>query len=106
MTSNVTVELIENSMRGGSPRKFVNQTVRVQHQAPTRVQGADGATSIGNHPATVEWVGGVADDFAGVTDVRIIDSAGSVVIEAALCNHFYAPRAVADGVIFQVLKDE
>ena len=106
MTANVTVELIENSMRGGPPRKYGNQTVRIQHQAPTKLLSVDQVTSTGNHPSTVEWIDGVVANFLGVTDVKITDSNGTVIVEAPLCIHYYAPREVQRGVIFQVLKDE
>ena len=54
-------------------------------------------------PVTIQWAGGVAADFDGVTDVKITDSKGQVLIHAALCNHNNAPRSV-DGVLsFQVL---
>lgn len=44
--------------------------------------------------------------FDGVTDVGIADSVGHVVIDARLCSHYNAPRQVAAGVIFEVLKDD
>jgi hypothetical protein len=53
----------------------------------------------------VEWVNGNVDDLAGVTDIRVIDSAGGVIMDAALCTHFFSPHSKNSRVIFQVLKD-
>jgi hypothetical protein len=106
MTANVTIELIENSMRGGPPRKYSNQTVRIEHEAPTKLVSVDQVKSVGNHPSTVEWIGGAAANFVGVTDVKITDSTGAVLVDAPLCVHYYAPREGQRGVTFQVLKDD
>lgn len=106
MMENVTIQLLENTMRGRAPRDYTRQTVYIEHEAPTSSRGVDGGISPANHPSTIRWIGGLAADLEEVTDVKIIDSAGHVILEAALCRHTFAPRSLYDGVIFQVLKDD
>lgn len=103
MNTNVTIELFEDSTAGRPPRKYSMQKVHVPQRNLSLSQGVDGRLSPADIPVTIQWAGGVAADFDGVTDVKITDSKGQVLIHGALCNHYNAPRSV-DGVLsFQVL---
>ena len=103
MKANVTIELFEDSTAGRPPRKYAMQKVYVPQQHVSLSQGVDGGLSPAIHPITIQWAGGVAADFDGVTHVKITDSKGQVLVHAPLCNHSNAPRSV-DGVLsFQVL---
>ena len=42
-------------------------------------------------------------DLQGITDVRIVDSPGAVLIDGSLNSHFRVPREADGWVIFDVL---
>jgi hypothetical protein len=98
------ITLVENSTAGNQPRIFAEQTVEVHHEADTVIPGVDGNISRGRHQSKVFWLGGTAKDLAHITNVRIVGNNGDVLIDGDLINTYGAPRDVAGGVKFDVLK--
>ena len=98
------VTLVENSTAGNQPRTFAAQTVEIAHEADTIVTSADGHTSRARHPSKIFWRGGTARDLDNITDVRITDSSGVVLIDGELNTNRHIPRDVPGGVTFNVLK--
>lgn len=103
MTDNVVVTLIENSSADNPDRVLSGQTVEVRHVPNTVVQGVDGHTSIARHASEILWRGGLAQDLERITDVKIADLAGAVLVDGELNRTFGGPRDTSAGVKFSVL---
>ena len=106
MQNIVEINLISNSSAGIKPKKFTAQTVEITHEPDTVSIGVDGRESRGRHPSTIRWFGGTARDLQDITNVRIVDSRGAVLIDGQLNAFFRVPREVDGWVIFDVLKPE
>ena len=100
----VEITLITNSTAGRKPQTFAAQTVEVTHEPDTELRGVDGKISTGQHPSTIRWSGGTTRDLQGITDVRIVDDRGVVLIDGQLNSHYGVPRELDGCVIFDVLK--
>jgi hypothetical protein len=98
-----TIVLIENSTAGNPPKAFQAQHVEIFHEADTDVTGVDGYVSRASHPSRVVWLGGKADDFAGITNVKIISTDGSALLDGELNTFCGAPKNTSVGVEFFVL---
>jgi hypothetical protein len=106
MQNTVEITLISNSTAGNKPKTFTAQTVEITHQPDIVLRGVDGRESTGHLPSTIRWLGGTTRDLQGITDVRIVDSRGAVLIDGRLNFHFRTPREIDGWVIFDVLKPE
>ena len=95
---------VENSTAGIPPKTFAGQTVELTHEPDTIVTSVDGRLSTAHHPSTILWHGGVAKDFANITDVKIVGNNGQVLIDGELNRLYEVPRDVAGGVLFLVLR--
>lgn len=104
MQSTVEITLISNSTAGNKPKRFSAQTVEITHEPDIIRRGVDGRESSGRLPSTIRWFGGTTRDLQGITDVRIVDSRGGVLIDGKLNTHFRVIREIDGWVIFDVLK--
>jgi hypothetical protein len=102
----VALTLIQNSTRGNPPRTIADQTVDIVHEEDSRTTGVDGFVSIAHHPSTVIWLGRSKQDLDGVTDVKIVGSDCTVLVDGEICTTFGLARDVAKGVEFYVLVRE
>jgi hypothetical protein len=102
----VEITLFRNSTADSKPKKVAAQTIEITHEPETESRGVDGKVSIGHHPSTIRWFGGTARDLQDITNVRIVDSRGAVLIDGQLNAFFRVPREVDGSVIFDVLKPE
>jgi hypothetical protein len=99
----VEITLVSNCTAGIKRKKLTAQTVEITHEPDVVLRGADGMESSGRLPSTTRWLGGTVMDLQGITDVRIVDSAGAVLIDGPLNSHFRVPGEVDGWVIFDVL---
>jgi hypothetical protein len=109
MLMNVEITITEDSfgpMGQRAQRVFGNQRVEVSGGGVTRVVSNDGFSTHGNHPWKLVWAGATAKQLHGITDVRMIDGRGAVVVDGELNTHYGAPTDVAGGVEFYVLRRE
>jgi hypothetical protein len=106
MQNIVDITLVSNSTAGIKPKKLTAQTIEITHRPDTVLRGVDGMESPGRHPSTIRWYGGTVRDLQGITDVRIVDSRGAVLIDGRLNSHYGVPREVEGSVVFDVLKPE
>jgi hypothetical protein len=104
MQNIVKITLVSNSSAGINPKKLMAQTVEIAHEPDTESRGVDGKVSRGQHPSTIRWFGGTARDLQGITDIRIVDSRGAVLIDGKLNSHFGVPREEDGCVIFDILN--
>jgi len=105
MKTTVEITLIENSMAGGPTRILAGQRVQISGGGVTRVMSVDGIPAHGNHPWHLLWSGGFAADLRGVTDVKMVDNSGEVIVDGEL-DYNSAPSDVLGGVEFRVLRRE
>jgi len=103
MQNIVEITLVSNSTAGIKPKQLTAQTVEITHEPDVVLRGVDGMESSGRLPSTIRWFGGTVMDLQGITDVRIVDSRGAVLIDGPLNSHFRVPREVDGWVIFDVL---
>jgi hypothetical protein len=103
---NVEITLTSNSTSGIKPRRIAAQTVRITHDPDIVSTGVDGRKTIGRLPSVIRWLGGTARDLQGVTDVKIVDPHGAVIIEASLSSTVTVTREEDGCVIFGVLKSD
>jgi hypothetical protein len=106
MQNVVEINLISNSTAGIKPKTFKAQTVEITHEPDVVLTGVDGRESPGSQPSTIRWFGGTARDFKGITDVRIVDNRGAVLVNGRLNTFYGVPRESNGWVIFDVLKPE
>lgn len=106
MQTIVEIALVSNSTAGIKPRKNTAQTVEITHEPDIVLRGVDGRESTGRRPSTIRWFGGTARDLQGITDVRIVDRRGAVLIDGRLNSHSRVIREVDGWLIFDVLKPE
>jgi hypothetical protein len=108
MQNTVEITLISNSTAGNKPKKFTAQTVEITHEPDIVLRGVDGKESRGHQPSTIRWFGGTTRDLQEprITDVRIVDCRGAVLIDGRLNTTFRVIREVDGWVIFDVLKPE
>lgn len=102
----VEITLISNSTAGNQPKQFTAQTVEITHAPDTVLHGVDGKESRARHPSTIRWHGGTAKNLHGITDVRIVDSRGAVLIDGGLTTYSRVIREVDGWVTFDVLRRE
>ncbi len=109
MQRTVEITITEDSlgpMGLHAQRVFANQRIDVSGGGVTHVVSADGFPTHGNHPWKIVWAGGTAALLRGVTDVRMIDGGGAVVVDGEMNTHYGTPTDVAGGVEFYVLRRE
>lgn len=104
MKIKANVSLIENSTAGNSPKIFDAQEVEITHERDTSIQGADGHISRASHPSKIVWFNGRADSLRNITDIKITQNNGNVLIDGELNTVYGAPRDIDGGVIFYVLS--
>jgi hypothetical protein len=97
------ITLISNSTAGIKPKTFTAQTVEITREPDTELRGVDGRISTAQHPSTIRWSGATTRDLQGITDVRIVDNRGAVLINGQLNFHLGVPREVDGYLIFDVL---
>lgn len=105
MTENLTIELFEYSTAISASQKYAMQKIYIEHQSSESSQGVDGHISKAALPSTIKWIGGVIANFEGITYIKITDATGLVLVDAALCSFYRAPRLEDGMLIFQVLKE-
>lgn len=104
MTKNVQIALVENSSAGNPPKIFPAQTVEIVHETDTSRTGVDGFTSTARHPSKIFWHGGTAKELAKITNVKIVDHTGKVLVDGELNTTFRVPHERSGGVEFDVLR--
>jgi hypothetical protein len=97
------ITLIENSSAGNPPKTFVDQMVDIRRVADTFHPSADGIISTAKHPSTILWYGGNVSDFEHITNVQIVASDGTMLVDAEILRNFEQPHAITGGVQFQVI---
>ncbi|MEQ1484789.1 hypothetical protein [Methyloglobulus sp.] len=95
--------LIENSTAGNPPKSFEGQHVKITHKNDTVIQSLEGHVSKGRHPSNVLWLGGRANDFNGITNVKITAIDGNVLLDGELNTFYGRPTDIDEGVEFFVL---
>jgi hypothetical protein len=103
MQNTVEINIFSNSTSGIQSQKFTAQTVEITHEPDTVLIGVDGKESRGCHPSTIRWFGGTVQNLKGITNVRIVDERGVVLIDGQLNSHYQVPREIDGWVIFDVL---
>ena len=93
------VILIENSTAGNPDRVHSAQTVHFRREADTSVTSVDGYTSTASHDTLVRWSGGKASDFDQVTDVKLVQADGQVLVNGSLNRNFTAPADQPGGIV-------
>ncbi len=109
MQKTVEITLTEDSfgpMGRYAQRVLAKQRIGVSGGGVTRVVSTDGFRTQGNHPWKILWAEGSAEMLRGVTDVRMVDGSGAVVVDGELNTHYGVPTDVAGGVEFYVLRRE
>jgi hypothetical protein len=106
LSKNVEITLIEHSTAGNPSKVFPSQTVEIIHEPPTVQQSPDGIRAIAHHNSTIFWYSGKARDFLNITDVKIVDRDGAVLIEWPLNRNFVLPHDIPGGVKFCVLEPD
>jgi hypothetical protein len=92
--------------RGQLAQNLCAQIVEIVHEADTVSKGLDGFISIARHPSKIIWVGGTARDLANITNVKIANKKGEVLIDGGLNTFYGVPRDTARGVEFYVLRPD
>lgn len=101
--------------RSAADNPFAGQTCDIEHEPTIYVTGVDGITSHARQPTKIIWHEGKAEWFGrnaatglmAVTDVKIIASDGSPLIDAwALITNPGIPRNVEQGVEFFVVEPD
>jgi hypothetical protein len=103
MTVTGDITLIEESTAGNPPKVYAAQRLEIRSVPSTIVVGVDGNRSVGDHPSEILWHGGTAADLAHITNVRITDTNGAVLIDGSLNTFHTVPHDVSGGVRFDVL---
>ena len=103
MQTTVEITLVSKSSANINPKIFTAQTVEIIHKPDIVLRGVDGRESTGHLPSTIRWIGGTARDLQGITNIRIIDSRGAVLIDRELNCHYGVPREADGCVTFDVL---
>jgi hypothetical protein len=102
----VEIGLLSNSTADIKPKTLMAQTVEITHKPDTVLTGVDGRVSRGRHPSTIRWLGGTVKALQDITNVRIVDGRGTVLIDGQLNTHYGVPRELDGWIIFDVLKSE
>src|SRR5271163_4438637 len=103
MHKNVEITLEDNSTAGSKPKIFSGQTVEIERESPTVVQGVDGHMAIGRHPSKIFWLGGAAKELQNITEVKIVAHNGEVLIKGELNTFYDLPSNISNGVEFAVM---
>jgi len=107
------VTLIENSTRGNSPRKFVDQICDIEYGRTHYEPSVDSAPSSALQETKIVWHEGKAEWFGrdpstglmAVTNVKIVASDGTALIDSwELITNPGIPHDVGNGVEFFVLQ--
>lgn len=103
MKITANISLIEDSTAGNLPKIFDEQEVEINHESDTVIQGTDDHISRASHPSKIVWFNGRADSLKNITDIRITENNGHVLIDGELNTFYGVPRDVDGGVVFYVL---
>lgn len=103
MKIKANISLIENSTAGNSPKIFDAQKVEITHESDTVKQSVDGHISRASRLSRIVWVNGHTDSLRNITDVKITQNNGNVLIDGKLNTFSEIPRDINDGVVFYVL---
>lgn len=100
----VNVSIIEDSAAGNFQKTFNAQEVEITHENDTMMQSVDELTSKGSHPSKIIWFQSNADSLKNITNIKITQSNGNILMDGTLNFYYGRPKNIDDGVVFYVLE--
>ncbi|STQ91666.1 hypothetical protein [Iodobacter fluviatilis] len=104
MRITVNISLIENSATGNFQKTLNAQEIEITHENDTIMQSVDELTSKGSHPSKIIWFQSNADSLKNITNIKITQSNGNVLINGTLNFYYGMPKNIDNHVAFYVLE--
>jgi hypothetical protein len=99
----LNLQISENSTRCTNEKIFKFQEIEVIMKEDTLNRSIDGRVTKGSHPSEIHWFGGDVSVLQGVTNIKITDKIGTILIDGALNTYLGIPKICGEFIKFYVL---